>query len=304
MIYSIKDLERISGIKAHTLRIWEKRYDILAPERTDTNIRTYDDDDLRKLLNIKTLLDGGWKISHVGQLDYESIKMEVEKLFEVRDKGVVVYQPFVNALTAAMLEINEKEFDRIFSSATTRLGLREAMIHIVNPFLQRVGIMWSVREAHPGHEHFATNLIRKKLFSAIDQMLPIERKSEKFLLFLPEGEHHEIGLLFANFWLRSEGYEVIYLGANVPFDSVAEVADSVNPENILSFFIANRPVEEIEKYLGKVCRRFSKQTIFIAGDAHLLDQVKVFDNVRLLRKPYDLIQLCEPSQEALANDKS
>jgi DNA-binding transcriptional MerR regulator len=289
--YSIKDLERISGIKAHTLRIWEKRYDILAPDRTDTNIRTYGDGDLRKLLNIKTLLEGGWKISHVGQLDYKSMKTEVEKMFDSREKGVVVYEPFVNALTAAMLEINEREFDRIFTSATTRFGLREAMIHVVNPFLQRVGIMWSVREAHPGHEHFATNIIRKKLFSAIDQMIPMEQRPEKFMLFLPEGEHHEIGLLFANFWLRSEGFQVIYLGANVPFDSLSEVADTVSPENILTFFIANRPVEEVEKYLGRVCRQFSRQTIFIAGETNLLDQVKAYQNVKLLRKPDDLIKL-------------
>lgn len=291
MYYSIKDLERISGIKAHTLRIWEKRYDLLTPERTNTNIRTYGDDDVRKILNVKTLLDGGWKISHVGQLAQHELQAEVKKAFDTMEVGTLDYAPYINALTAAMLDINEKEFDRVFASATTRFGLKETMMKMVNPFLQNIGLMWSVSEVHPGHEHFASNLIRQKLFGAIDQLMPTAPKPGRFLLWLPEGENHEIGLLFANYWLRSQGFEVIYLGQNVPFDSLLEVAANKSADKLLTFFIANRPATEINDYLHQLITRFEAQTIFVAGEKGLLAQLQDFPNVKYLYRPEDLMQI-------------
>ncbi len=291
MNYSIKDLERISGIKAHTLRIWEKRYDILTPERSDTNIRTYGDDDVRKLLNVKTLLDDGWKISHVGELDADSLQNEVRKLFESSKNGKPDYEPYINALTAAMLDINEREFDRVFNSATTRFGLVETIMQVVNPFLQKVGLMWSVWEVHPGHEHFSSNVIRKKLFGAIDQLMPVAPKSGRFLLFLPEGEYHEVGLLFANYWLRTQGYEVIYLGSNVPLDSLIDVSQFKKPDFLLTFFIANRVEEELNEYIRQLSERFTQQQIFIAGEPVLLSQLSIPVNIKALSKPEDLIRI-------------
>ncbi len=291
MLYSIKDLERISGIKAHTLRMWEKRYDLLTPERSDANIRAYGDDDVRKLLNVKTLLDGGWKISHVGELGMEELQAEVKKAFDSKESGAMDFAPYIHALTAAMLDINEREFDRVFTAATTRFGLKETMMQVINPFLQKVGLMWTVWELHPGHEHFASNVIRRKLFGAIDQLMPMAPKPERFLLFLPEGESHEIGLLFANYWLRSQGFEVVYLGQNVPFDSLSEVAGIKRPDKLLTFFIANRPVEATNEYLHHLSAQFGQQAIFIAGDIHLLEQLKSFPNVKCLFRPEDLSQI-------------
>ncbi|RMG81995.1 MAG: MerR family transcriptional regulator [Bacteroidetes bacterium] len=288
MKYTIKDLERISGIKAHTLRIWEKRYNVLTPERTETNIRTYDDDDLRKLLNISTLIKGGWKISNVGKLSNEEIGFEVERLFNAVNPATVDCTPYINALVVAMLDLNEKEFERVFANATTRFGLKETMMRVINPFLQQVGLMWSVWKVHPGHEHFASNIIRRKLFGAIDQLMPLPPKEDRFLLFLPEGEHHEIGLLFANYWLRSEGFQTVYLGQNVPFQALVEVVEKINPHKLFTFFIANTDPKAVENYLAQLAQTFPDQTIHVAGSETLLDGLNIPDKVFLLPAPETL----------------
>jgi len=183
MEYSIKDLERISGIKAHTLRIWEKRYEILNPQRTTTNIRSYDHDDLRKLLNINTLIKSGWKISKIGKLSNEQLGDEVQQQFEEITPKTIDATPYVNAMVIAMLDFNEQAFEKIFTIATTRLGLKVAMIRVINPFLQRVGLMWTVWKVHPGHEHFATNLIRKKLYWLIVLKLSFANRRIQYNLF-------------------------------------------------------------------------------------------------------------------------
>lgn len=288
MKYTIKDLERISGIKAHTLRIWEKRYNVLTPERTETNIRTYDDDDLRKLLNISTLIKGGWKISNVGKLSNEEIGFEVERLFNAVNPATVDCTPYINALVVAMLDLNEKEFERVFANATTRFGLKETMMRVINPFLQQVGLMWSVWKVHPGHEHFASNIIRRKLFGAIDQLMPLPPKEDRFLLFLPEGEHHEIGLLFANYWLRSEGFQTVYLGQNVPFQALTEVVEKIKPHKLFTFFIANTDPAAIENYLEKLAQTFPDQTIHVAGSETLLEGLNIPQKVFLLPAPETL----------------
>lgn len=287
MHYSIKDLERISGFKAHTLRIWEKRYDLLTPERTGTNIRAYGDDDLRKLLNVKTLLDGGWKISRVGELSLEALQAEVKRNFEAAQAEGIDFSPYVNALMTATYDLDEGEFDKIFAAAVTRFGLKDTMTKVVNPFLRQVGMMWSVWEVHPGHEHFASNVIRRKLFAAIDQVLPFTGKKEKFLLFLPEWEGHEIGLLFANYWLRSEGFEVIHLGQQVPFESLADVVEKKKPHYLMTFFTSSQAVEDLNAYLKKLTERFENQHFFIAGEKSLLGSLEERPGVTKLFNPED-----------------
>ena len=291
MNYSIKDLERISGIKAHTLRIWEKRYSIFTPQRSDTNIRSYGDDDLRKLLNINTLIKGGWKISHIGKLSKEEIRFEVERLFNQVNQDSVDCTPYINALVVAMLDLNEREFEKVFSTVTTRFGIKETMMRVINPFLQQVGLMWAVWKVHPGHEHFASNIIRRKLFGAIDQLIPLPPKPDKFLLFLPEGEHHEIGLLFANYWLRSEGFETIYLGQNVPFEALTQVVEKNTPNKLFTFFIVNTEPEKVKAYLELLSDSFPSQKIYVAGSHFIFQNLEIPSNIEILASPETLKQI-------------
>ena len=288
MEYSIKDLERISGIKAHTLRIWEKRYEILTPQRTDTNIRSYDHDDLRKLLNINTLIKNGWKISKIGKLSNEELGNEVQQQFDEITSDTQDTTPYVNALVIAMLDFNEQAFEKIFSIVTTRIGLKNTMIRVINPFLQRVGLMWSVWKVHPGHEHFATNIIRKKLFSAIDLLMPQVQKNSEFILFLPSGEDHEIGLLFANYLLRAEGHETVYLGQNVPFDALQQVVEKRKPNALLTFFVLNTKSEKVQSCLDQYAKHFKSQKIYVAGSPEIFSGLNILPSVKLLLSPESL----------------
>ncbi len=291
MSYSIKDLELLSGIKAHTLRIWEKRYSVLTPQRSDTNIREYGDEDLRRLLNVTTLLNNGWKISKASALSQDALQQEVEDIFEHTSTQSEEYSSHINALTLSMMEFDEARFEQVFASALLLMGLKETMLNIIYPFLSKVGLMWSVWKAHPGQEHFASNLIRKKLFSAIDQLPVFPTQNENFLLFLPEGEQHEIGLLFANHLLRSRGYKVYYLGQDVPFESLQSSIETLHPDNLLTFFIRHQPKEDIQDYLKLLSETYGQTKIHVAGVQILQFSSAPFTNILLHKNPSDLLNL-------------
>jgi DNA-binding transcriptional MerR regulator len=260
--YSIKDLERLSGIKAHTIRIWEQRYNIIAPDRTDTNIRTYSDDDLRKILNIALLNKHGLKISHIAELSDADIHQQVISISE----SDTDFSNQVNALTIAMVEMDEDRFEKIISTNTLRLGFEKTMIRVLYPFLQRVGMMWLTGAINPAQEHFISNLIRQKLIVAIDgQTATINSQSPKFLLFCPEGELHEVPLLFSNYLLRSRKFRVVYLGISLPFDNLQSVAEIHNPDYLLTILTTQPSGLETQDYIDKLSKAYPKTTIIISG---------------------------------------
>lgn len=260
--YSIKDLERLSGIKAHTIRIWEQRYNIVAPVRTDTNIRTYSDDDLRKILNIALLNKHGVKISHIAEMSDADIHQQVISISE----SDTDYSNQVNALTIAMVEIDEDRFEKIISTNTLRLGFEKTMIRVLYPFLQRVGMMWLTGAINPAQEHFISNLIRQKLIVAIDgQTASINPQSPKFLLFCPEGELHEIPLLFSNYLLRLRKFRVVYLGISLPFNSLQSVSAIHNPNYLFTILTTQPSGTETQDYIYKLSNSYPNTTIIITG---------------------------------------
>lgn len=266
--YQIQQLEQMTGVKAHTIRIWEKRYGIIHPDRTDTNRRSYNESQVRKLLNVSTLLARGYKISKIAKLTDD----ELNSLVEQHDTSLVedsVCAGYINDLVKSMLDFNEPAFEKIFSAATTRFGIYEAMINVIYPFLNKVGILWNISKAVPVQEHFASSIIKRKLMSAIDGLLPPSKRTRKFLLFLPPDEWHEVGLLFANYIIRSRGYETIYLGQSVPIENVEKVIPAVNPRYLLLFYINMRPVEEVEEQIRRLSKVDDKITLFVAGKPEL-----------------------------------
>ena len=207
--YSIKDLEKLSRVKAHTIRIWEKRYGLLDPARSGTNIRSYTDTDLRKLLNISLLNDNGFKISRIATFNDAAIRSHVLAL-ENSENGAADQ---VESLILAMTELDEARFEKVIGNCILRSGFEQTMLEVIQPFLQRVGVLWQIDAVKPGQEHFISNLIRQKVISAIDGLPPIKRERAKTILFfLPEGELHELGLLFGHFLARKQGHHSIYLG--------------------------------------------------------------------------------------------
>jgi DNA-binding transcriptional MerR regulator len=197
--FSIKDIETITGIKSHTIRVWEQRYNLLQTKRSDTNIRYYDDEDLKFLLNVSILNDSGIKISEIVKMTPIEMTQSVQKLSEVENN----FTCHIQALVKNSLELNELEFKKSLIQSVKKIGFEQTIIQVIYPFLHKVGIMWQTGMINPAQEHFATNLIKQRLILAIDSVKSIEIESpKKFLLFLPENEYHEIALLFAYYVIK------------------------------------------------------------------------------------------------------
>lgn len=241
--YQINDLERLTGIKAHTIRIWEKRFGLISPQRTETNRRYYDGEQVKKLLNVTTLLSHGLKISHIAELSDQDMRSQIEQGAE---KGGAEWETSViNDMVAAMLAFDELSFERMLMAAVLRVGLYDTMLRVVYPFLRKAGMMWSIDRAAPVQEHFASCIVRQKLLSAIDGVKPPAPGATRCLLFLPPAEWHEVGLLFTNYVLRANGFHTLYLGQNVPESEIKVVSEAWKPQVMLTFFITSRPGEEM-----------------------------------------------------------
>lgn len=266
--YSIRDLERLSGIKAHTLRIWEKRYGIIEPARSDTNIRYYDDEELKKVLNIAILNNYGIKISKIVGLTAKELH---DKVVEISTEDISESVQ-VESLVVAMVEMDEARFERILTNCTIRLGFEETMMKVIYPFFKKVGVLWQTGAINPAQEHFISNLIRQKLIVAIDsQGLMTKENSKRFLLFLPEGELHEIGLLFYNYLIQKAGHKVIYLGQSVPIKDVVAV-DAVNPAHYIMTSVLSLPViDDVNALLSRLLEAFPKAQIMVTNQIEQIE---------------------------------
>jgi DNA-binding transcriptional MerR regulator len=292
--YSIKDLERLSGIKAHTIRIWEQRYNLLSPTRTDTNIRLYTDAELKLLLNIASLIKAGGKISQLSRLTYLEIAEKIHLALEKPLNEDQYLTAQTDNLVVAMLELNDNLFEATIRNSSNKVGFEKTMLHVIIPFLNKVGIMWRTGEVGVIQEHFISNLIRRKMIVAIDEVSNQKNTSdETYLLFLPEGELHELGLLFSYYLIKSKGKKVIYLGQTVPIDDVVKFCKEFNPAYLLTFFTAAYSSDSIESYLSDLIDNSGNTTLLIAGNQ--LKEVKFQHNqrIKLLNNPEDLIEVLE-----------
>lgn len=290
MQYSIKDLENLSSIKAHTIRIWEKRYALIEPQRTDTNIRYYSDEDLRKLMNVAVLVQNGVKISHVAKLSADEIKEKASYILQ--NPNDIDNQ--VKSLIISMIELSEMKFDKILSKSIMNLGFEKTMMYVIYPFLDQIGVMWQTGSINPAHEHFISNLIRQKLMVAIDGLEPDQiKKPKKFILFLPEGELHELGLLFYSYLIKIRGHEVLYLGQSTPLNSLKESFEVWPADYLVYFSITSLPRVSNKKYLLEVAKMFPSQKIIIAGEQNLHLDKDLPKNVFKIENTYDLISIVQ-----------
>ncbi len=288
--FSIKDIEAITGIKGHTLRIWEQRYGIIAPKRTDTNIRYYDDDDLKLLLNITALNNNGYKISEIAKLKPQEIANLVISLNNPQHP----YKQQIKSLVASMLAFDEAAFHRQITTCVLQHGFEQCMINIIFPFLNEVGMLWQVGSIHPSHEHFVTNLVKQKLYVAIDGQIGRENPNSKtFLLFLPENEQHTVGLLFANYILRSRGHKVLYLGQQVPLEDFASAFSSFCPDYIFSVLTTAQDLDFKQKLVIFLTSNWPKSQIVLTGSQVCNDELDLGSNVMVLKKVSEFIDLAD-----------
>ena len=259
--FTIKDLENLSGIKAHTIRIWEQRYSFLKPSRTDTNIRYYSNDDLKTILNISILNKYGYKISHINNMSVNDVQARVAEL----NLAGAQQERIVNELIQVMVDLDIAGFEKIIDKQIAANGIEKVILRIIFPFFERIGILWQTGHINPAQEHLTTNIIRQKLIVGIDQAKPVLRLKRSFLLFLPEREQHELGLLLVYYLLKKRGAEVFYIGANVPLKDAQFVNDTKKPDFIYIHLTSTSPGFNFEKFIRQTSEKISKPKIIISG---------------------------------------
>jgi DNA-binding transcriptional MerR regulator len=280
--YTIKDLERLSGIKAHTIRIWEKRYNIIAPQRTSTNIRNYCDGELKKLLNISLLNRKGMKISKLAQLSNDELNEKINQLIQNYHDT----ESLVENMAIAMIDFDEVKLEKILSRTIMQLGFEETIIKILYPFLVKIGVMWQTGIINPAHEHFISNQIRQKLIVAIDSLISASNpNSKRYTLFLPEGEFHELGLLFFHYLIKRRGHQVIYLGQSVPLNDLFETKRLQPGNYLVTAFVSFRDGKDIIDYSKTIADKFVDQTIYISGKQTENIKDKLPENVKIISSP-------------------
>lgn len=285
--FGIRDLENLSGIKAHTIRIWEKRYGLLNPERTETNIRTYSLQSLQKLLNVTLLYNNGYKISKIAEIPEAEINQRVREI--VAQNSIKSHA--INAFKLSMINFDLGLFQKTYSGLLAEKSFREIFWDVFMPLLHELGLLWQSETIGPAHEHFITHLIKQKIYTSTEKLQTLEpsREDKVFVLFLPENEIHEIGLLFVNYELILRGYKTIFLGQTIPLESLVDLKKYYDKLWFLSYFTVTPTKDNLEGYLqdfeqllnadqNSVLWVLGRQTEHLSEET-LPDNVQVFQSI-------------------------
>ncbi len=288
-IYSIGDLEKLCGIKAHTIRVWEQRYGIVRPRRTETNIRYYEDADLKLLLNVALLNKNGIKISKIAKMSNQDIAQKVAAISEVNFE----YDTQLDALTISMIEMDEYKFDRIISTNIRQLGFEKTMLEVIYPFLDKLGVLWMTGSINRVQEHFISNLIRQKLIVAIDQEpFPRGPNIKKFVIFLPEGESQELSLLFMHYLLKSRNHQVIYLGQNISALDLKDACKIQKPDFIFTMITETFVQSPVQEYIDDLLLNVDAH-LLMSGYQMVVQRVNSMDRVSVLGSLDEAISFLE-----------
>ncbi len=260
-IFTIRDIENLSGIKAHTIRIWEQRYSFLKPKRTDTNIRYYTNDELKAILNVALLTKYGFKISHIVRMSADDIQQKVLSLNNTEAQQ----EKMVNSLILQMIALDMDAFEVVLDKHIAARGIERTIIQIIFPFLERIGILWQTGHINPAQEHLVSNIIRQKLIVGIDNIETTININKTFLLFLPEGEYHEMGLLFACYLLKSRGLNVVYIGANIPIKDVQSVAVIKKPQYIFVHLTSTASNFNFDRFITNLTNKIGTIPVILSG---------------------------------------
>jgi len=276
--FTIKDLENLSGIKAHTIRIWEQRYSFLSPNRTDTNIRYYTNEELKILLNVALLNKYGYKISHIDKMSEADLTEKIMSLssFEAQQERLL------NDLINYTINLQLDEFEQIIDSYIANKGIEKTVTQIIFPYLERIGILWVTNHINPAQEHLVTNVVRQKLIIGIETATPHVDLNLSLLLFLPEGEHHELGLLYMYYMLKIRGIKVIYLGSNVPLADIKFLSELKKPAFLYTHLTSVANNFNFEKFLNNVALKIPSIPMVISGQLVQTYKKKLPENVRLM----------------------
>lgn len=283
--FTIKDIENLSGIKAHTWRIWEQRYGIDIAQRKESNHRFFDNDNLKKILIITYLYNSGIKISKIAALEPGKInEMALSKL--TKENGNDFY---IKELIEASVDLDEEKFEQTFNEALKRLGIEETILKIINPFQEKIGVLWLTDHLIPAQEHFTSNIIRQKLAKAIDD-LPYEKNTEKkqIVLFAPERERHEIPLQFIHYLLKKNQHKVIYFGCNTSLQTIQIYQKNRYFTHLHFHLITNLAGVSPNEYLLKISHKFPDKRIIMSG-VQVQQVTQIPENVTLLKSLNEIV---------------
>lgn len=261
--FTIRDIENLCGIKAHTLRIWEQRHNIVVPKRKQSQHRIYDNDDLKQLLRISFLYHSGYKISKIAKLTPGEIQQTVENTTGNTNN----HEIFIHELTAAALDFDKESFEKIVNCLIIRIGIDKCITDVFYPFLQRIGLLWLTNNIIPAQEHFVSNIIRKKIICATDGLAVDNNTGHHVLVFSPAGEFHEIPVLTANYFLQKNNYRTTYMGVNVSDDSVQYMMDHQSFTHLYVHAMTNLCSGGVKELVISLCKNFPGHTIILGGPA-------------------------------------
>ena len=279
--YKIKDLENLTGIKSHTIRIWEKRYNILDPNRTDTQIRTYSDDELTHLLTVSMLNRNGIKISKIAKLSQQDMN---KLLWDIKVNKEPEYS--MDKLIMALISLDENLFNKTLQNLIDTEGLETTFTQHLIPFLDRIGIMWLIGSINPAQEHLISNLIRQKVISEIDKQTVPNDNTSPVVVYLPEHEWHEISLLFYQFLLREKGVKTAYLGQSLPYPALQECIEKLKPKAILSSWLTAVDSKFVVNYFKRLRKDYPDLKVF-AGGAQVKSNAEVLSSYITVVKDID-----------------
>jgi DNA-binding transcriptional MerR regulator len=290
-VFSIKDLENLSGIKAHTIRIWEKRYNVLQPMRSDTNIRNYDLQSLQKLLNVVLLNDYGYKISRIAEHSAEKIELLVREI--ISEKSTKNHA--INAFKMAMINFDQALFLNTYNSLLSEKSFRDVFYEVVIPLMQEIGLLWQAGTVSPAQEHFITFLIKQKLFLNIEKLQILEptRTDKVFVLYLPENEIHELGLMYLNYEILLNGYKTIYLGESVPVDSLMDMKKYFDNIVYVSYLTVEPTKDAIHDYMNEITTKIinaSSQVWLLGRMVEFIDTNAISDKISVYHSISDAVK--------------
>lgn len=283
MAFTIKELESLSGIKAHTIRIWEQRYHFLKPVRTPTNIRTYNSEELKTLLTVAVLNKHGYKISRIDEMHTDQRNNALLELQAPEAKN----EYLVNKLIGFMVDLNSTKFEEILNRKIVESGLADT-IQIIFQFLEKVGLLWQGNKVNPAQEHIVSNIIRQKIIASIDKTPLQTKRPPLVLLFLPEYEHHELGLLFVYYLLRQQGVACIYLGANVPLKDLEFIVNAKSPEFVYTHLTSFPRQMQFRKFLQQLSRQAETTKLLVSGGIFTKNSNSLPSNIQVLESLQEL----------------
>lgn len=291
--FTIKDIENLSGVKAHTIRVWEQRYDFIKPHRTDTNIRFFTNEELKTILNIALLNKSGYKISHINKMTPEEIGSKIVSLKHPDAQQ----ERLMNQLVGYMVDFDIDMFEAAVNNQLKYKDIDFFINEIIFPFLEKVGILWTTNQINPAQEHLVTNIIRQKLLVGIEKLTPQYTSGKTALLFLPEGEHHEIGLLYVFFLLKSRGIKVYYLGANMPLKDLEPLVKWKNPDYLYTHLTSLSNNFNMERFLTNIQQYIHGQPLYVSGTVTLSYKKAIPENVHFKKSLAEVKHFMEDLQE-------